>query len=153
MTLFHHVAGADTQYIAQFHTRQGDRAAGLSWEMRDGRPREVLVFQSTRGVVEDGVEPTADEGQWLVYQGTETHARLTDSIGSDDVVYYYPDSIAYYYSVFARGDDGHWYLQLTERAKPRSVGHWYRPDGKHSGGLRESGDPEIDAELANLSSR
>lgn len=153
MTQFHHHAEPDTRYIAGFHVRQGDRAAGISWEMRDGRPREVLVFQSTRGVVEVGVEPTVDDRQSLVYQGTDSQATLTDSSGSDDIAYRYPDSIVYYYSVFARGDDGHWYLQLTEAAKPRSVGHWRRPDREDGETLQETANAESDREFANLSSR
>ena len=135
MTSFHHDAGIDTQYITRFQIRQGDRSAGLSWEVRDGHHREVLVFQSMQGFVEDGNDPTGDYRQRLVYQGGDLQARLADADSSADVAYYYPDEIAYYYSVFARGDGGDWYLQLTVKAAPRSVGFWQRPAARESSSL------------------
>ena len=140
MTLFRHHGGTDSTYISQFHIRQGDRAAGLSWSLVDGPPREVLVFQSTQGFVEDVADPRADDRQQLVYQGTELHARLTDAGLSDDVAYHYPDDIAYYYSVFARGDDGAMHLQLVARATPRSVGSWTSPG--------REGDDQISSETS-----
>ena len=123
--------------------------------MRDRQPREVLVLQSTQGFVADGVDPTADDRQRLVYRGTEPHARLTDGSVNNDVAYYYPDDFSYYYSVFARGDDGNLHLQLTVRAAPRSVGSWQRPDSdsEESESPQEIGDVEIDREIADLSRR
>jgi hypothetical protein len=153
VTLFHNHAGADAHYIAQFAIRQGDRSAGLSWEMRDGQRREVLVFQSMQGFVDGGHDPTGDYRQRLVYQGSEPHARLNDAGESNDIAYHYPDDIAYYYSVFARGVDGDWYLQLTEKAAPRSVGCWQYPDSEGDGKPSETGDAKIDRELATLSRR
>jgi hypothetical protein len=84
-----------------------------------------MVFRSTQGFVEDEVEPTSDERQRLVYQGSDLHAKMTgDSLTND---------IAYDYSVFARGEDGNWHLQLTDAVAPRSESHWqlagYAGDG------------------------
>lgn len=148
MTLSYHHGGTDSRYITQFDIRQGDRAAGFSWELRDGQPREVLVFQSTQGFVEDDVDPVSDDRQRLVYQGSELHARLSDADLSDDLAYYYPDDFSYYYSVFARGDDGNLHLQLTVRATPRSVGSWQGPscEGDDEGPM-ETVDVEINDEL------
>lgn len=153
MTLFNHHGGTDTQYITRFQIRQGDRSAGLSWEMRDGQRREVLVYQSMQGFVDDDHDPTDDYRQRLVYQGSDLHTRLNDAGPSDDIAYYYPDDIAYYYSVFARGVDGDWYLQLTEKAAPRSVGSWQCPYSEGSGNPAQISDAEIDRELASLSRR
>jgi hypothetical protein len=153
VTLFHHHGGTDSQYINRFQIRQGDRSAGLSWEMRDGQPREVLVFQSMQGFVENDDDPTGDFRQRLVYQGSDLHVRLNDADPSGDVAYYYPDDIAYYYTVFAKGDDGDWHLQLTVTAAPRSVGYWQRPGSEGDGKPSETGDAKIDRELATLSRR
>ncbi len=119
MSLFHHQSGIESQYITHFHVKQGDRLAGFAWDLRDDTPREVLVFRSTQGFVEEGVDPTGDERQRLVYQGSDLHAKLSDAGLTND--------IAYYYSVFARGDDGHWHLQLTDTVAPKSESHWRRP--------------------------
>ena len=131
MTPFHHHGGIDTQYISRFQIRQGDRSAGLSWEMRDGdgQPREVLVFQSMQRFVENDGDPTGDFRQRLVYQGNDLHIRLSDADPSGDIAYYYPDDISYYYSVFAKGDDGDWICSY-KKAAPRSVGYWQRPDSE-----------------------
>jgi hypothetical protein len=151
MTLFHHHGGIDSQYITQFHIRQGDRAAGLSWRLRDRQPREVLIFQSARGFVDDDVDPTGDGRQQLVYQGTDLNARLSDTDLADDLAYYYSDDFTNYYSVFVRGDDGNLHLQLIAIATPRSVGSWQRPDFDTSESPQEIADVEIDRELAHLS--
>jgi hypothetical protein len=150
VTLFHHHGGTDGQYICRLQIRQGDRSAGLSWEMRDGQPREVLVFQSMQGFVENDGDPTGDFRQRLVYQGSDLHVRLGDVDPSGDVAYYYPDDIAYYYSVFAKGDDGDWHLQLTKKAAPRSVGCWLCADSESDGKPSETGEAKIDHELATL---
>ena len=43
-----------------------------------------MVFRSTQGFVEDEVEPTSDERQRLVYQGSDLHAKMTgDSLTND----------------------------------------------------------------------
>ena len=119
MTVFHRQSGIDSEYVTGFQIRQGDRSANLAWGLRDSEPREVLVFRSTQGFVEDGVDPAGDYRQRLVYQGNDLHARLTDASLAND--------IAYYYSVFAKGDGGDWHLQLTETVAPRSESHWTRP--------------------------
>jgi hypothetical protein len=127
VTLFHHHGGREGEYLAGFSIRQGQSAAGLAWKPRDGQAREIRVFCSTQGVVADGVDPTADRRQRLVYQGSALSARLGNDHRGDDVAYYYPDDIVYHYSIFVRGDDGDWHLQLTAAAKPRSVGFWECP--------------------------
>jgi len=116
--LFHHHSGVESQYITHFHVGHGDRAAGLAWDLRDGQAREVMVFRSAQGFVEEGTDPTADDSQTLVYRGTDRHARLTDEGLTNDV--------AYYYSVFAAGDDGAWHLQLTDTVAPKGSSHWQR---------------------------
>ena len=93
MALFLHHAGSDGELVTSFHIRQGDRAAGLEWTLRDGSEREILVFQSTDGVVGDGVDPTIDHRQRVVYQGSGLAARVDDDL-SDDVAYSYRDDIA-----------------------------------------------------------
>ena len=156
MILFHHHGGSESGYITQFQIRQGDRSASLSWELRDRRPREILVFESIHGFVEDDADPTADHGQRLVYQGSDLHARLTGAGASDnDVGYRYPDDIVYYYSVFARGDDGNPHLQLIVTAAPRSVGCWVRADSvpEESESPRGTLSEETDRELAQLARR
>jgi hypothetical protein len=153
VTPFHQRGGTDGHYVNRFEIRQGDRSAGLSWEMRDGQPREVLVFQSMQAFVEDDHDPTDDYRQRLVYQGSELHARLTDADPSGDIAYHYPDDIAYYYSVFAKGDEGDWHLQLTEKAEPRSVRYWQRPNSEGSGNPEQVDAAETDRELATVSRR
>jgi hypothetical protein len=127
VTPFNHHDGSGAEYITQFHIRQGDCSASLAWDVRDARPREVLILRSTQGFVEDGVDPTGDDHQRLVYQGTDLYARLIDAGSTRDLSYRYSNDIAYYYSVFVRGDDGNWHLQLTKTAAPRSVSHWLGP--------------------------
>lgn len=151
MTLFHHHGGIESEYITQFHIRQGDRAASLSWSLRDSQPREVLIFQSARGFVDDDVDPIGDNRQQLVYQGSDLNARLSDAGLTDDLAYYYSDDFTNYYSVFVRGDDGNLHLQLIVIATPRSVGSWRRPDFKTNESTQDIADMEIDRELADLS--
>jgi len=127
VTLFHHCRGRDNEYLSRFSIRQGQSAAGLDWKARGGQAREIRVFFSTRSVVADGVDPTTDHHQRLVYQGSGPKARVGDDRGGSGIAYYYPDDILYHYSVFARGDDGDWHLQLTATAEPRSVAFWESP--------------------------
>lgn len=68
--------------------------------------------------VERGVDPTTDERQTLVYRGSDRHVKLVDENLTNDA--------AYYYSVFAAGDDGAWHLQLTDTVAPRSSSHCHR---------------------------
>ena len=129
MTLFHHHSGTESEYIPHFRVSQGDQAAGLAWDLRDDRPRDVLVFRSRLGFVEEGVDPTADDRQTLVYQGADRHVKLTDQHLIND--------IAYYYSVFAAGDDGAWHLQLTDTVAPQSSSHWRRAGCDDEGDSRQ----------------
>ncbi len=153
MTLFHHHGGIDGEYITQFHIRQGDRSASLSWRLRDSQPREVLIFQSARGFVDDDVDPIGDDRQQLAYQGTDLNARLSDAVQRDDLAFYCSDDFTNYYSVFVRSGDGNLYLQLIVIATPRSIGSWHRPDFKTSESTQEIGDMEIDRQLTDLSRR
>jgi hypothetical protein len=141
---------SEDEYIVQFQIRQGDRSAGLSWEMCDGQAREVLVLQSTQGFVLDGVDPTTNDRQRLVYRGTERQARLADD-ASTDIAYRYCEGIVYYYSVFARNDTGGWSLQLTETAAPRSVGLWQRRGREREESLQKADAREAGRELARTS--
>ena len=119
MSLFHHRSGIDSEHVVHFHVSHGDHAAGLAWDLRDETPREIAVFRSTQGFVEEGVDPTGDDRQTLVYRGSDRHVKLTDQDLTND--------IAYYYSVFAAGDDGAWHLQLTDTVAPGgSASHWHR---------------------------
>jgi hypothetical protein len=127
VTLFHHYGGRDGECLSRFSIRQGQSAAGLDWKPRDGQAREIRVFFSTQGVVADGVDPTTDRRQRLVYQGSGPNARVGDDRDRGDIAYYYPDDILYHYSVFVRGDDGGWHLQLTATTEPRSVALWEEP--------------------------
>ena len=128
MAEFHHHCGGDGQFVTSFRIRQGDRAAGLEWTLRDGWTGEILIFRSTEGIVGDGVDPTLDHRQRVVYQGTGRDARVDDDL-SHNIAYRYRDDIRYFYSVFARNDDGDWTLQLTATAAPRSLNFWQQPDG------------------------
>jgi len=140
VTLFHHHSGIDSEYITHFHITHGDHAAGLAWDLRDRRPREVMVFRSTQGFVEDGVEPTGDYRQTLVYKGADGHVKLTDASLTND--------IAYYYSVFAAGDDGEWHLQLTDTVAPKSSSHWKRAGCVDDGeSLQRILEMDIDTEV------
>lgn len=113
MAEFHHHCGGGGVFVTSFRIRQGDRAAGLEWTLRDGWAREILIFRSTQGIVGDGVDPTLDHRQRVVYQGTGRDARVDDDL-SHDIAYHYRDDIRYYYSVFApsRGAD----LETAPRA-------------------------------------
>lgn len=142
--------GNEGEYIVQFQVRQGDRSAGLSWEMCDGQAREVLILQSTRGFAPDSADPTANDSQRLVYRGTERQARLADD-ASTDIAYRYCEGIVYYYSVFARNDTGGWSLQLTETAAPRSVGLWQRQGREGEESLQKAGAWQTRRELAHIS--
>jgi len=118
VTLFHHRSGIEGEFITHFHAGHGDHAAGLAWDLRDDRPREVMVFRSAQDFVEEGVDPTTDDRQTLIYRGSDRHVKLTDENLTNDV--------AYYYSVFAAADDGAWHLQLTDTVAPSSSSHWHR---------------------------
>jgi hypothetical protein len=142
--------GSEGKYIVQFQIRQGDRSAGLSWEMCDGQAHEVLILQSTRGFVPDGADPTTTDSQRLVYRGTERQARLADDV-STDIAYRYCEGIVYYYSVFARNEKGGWSLQLTETAAPRSVGLWQRRGREGEVSLQKAGAWQTCGELAHIS--
>ncbi len=98
------------------------------------------MFRSTQGFVEEDVDPQGDERQRPVYQGSDLHVRLTDRSLTND--------IAYYYSVFARGDDGDWHLQLTDTVAPRSESHWQRAGFAGDGeSLQRIIDMDIDSEV------
>ncbi len=140
MNLFHHDGGIESQYITHFHARQGDRTAGLAWDLRDKQAREVIVFRSTQGFVDEALDPTADDRQTVVYQGTDTHVKLTETNLTNDV--------AYYFSVFAKGDDGHWQLQLTDTVAPNGESHWNHPGHDGDGdSLQRVIDMDIDTEV------
>ena len=118
MGLFHHHSGIESEYITHFRVDHGNREADLTWDLRDQHGRDVVVFRSEQGFVAEGTDPTADDRQTLVYQGRERHVRLSDEHLTNDV--------AYYYSIFARGDDGDWHLQLTDTVAPHGAGEWRR---------------------------
>lgn len=60
----------------------------------------------------------ADECQTLVYQRDKHHVRLSDEHLTNDV--------AYYYSVFAHGDEGDWHLQFPDTVAPHGASEWRR---------------------------
>jgi hypothetical protein len=135
MALFHHHSGAESEYITRFHISHGDYEATLAWDQRDDRERAIMVFRSTQGFVEEGVEPTDDGRQELVYRGADRHVKLTDHNLASDVVYYY--------SVFAQGDDGEWHLQLTDTVSPGGAPHhWSRGPAGDADSLQEVIDSE-----------
>ena len=143
MGLFHHHTDISSEYITHFHITHGDHAAGLAWDLRDERPREVMVFRSMQGFVEEGVDPAEDDRQTLVYRGSDRHAHLTDTSLVND--------IAYYYSVFAADDVGDWHLQLTDTVAPKGSSHWnragYAGDGES---MQRIIDMDIDAGVGSL---
>jgi len=141
MGLFRHDHGIESQYITHFHASHGDHAAGLAWNLRDDRPREVLVFRSAQGFVREDVDPTVDEDQTLVYRGSDRHVGFTDGGLTNDV--------AYYYSVFARADDGSWHLQLTDTVAPHGSHHWH---GEGYDDQAERMQQVIDMDLNRMSS-
>ena len=141
---------SEDEYIVQFQIRQGDRSAGLSWEMCDGQAREVLILQSIQGFAPDGVDPTTNDRQRLVYQGTERRARLADD-ASTDITYRFCEGIVYYYSVFARNDTGGWSMQLTVTAAPRSVSLWQRQGREGEESLQKANAWQTRRDLAHIS--
>jgi len=140
MSLFHHHPGIESQYLTHFHVKQGNHTAGLAWDLRDAQPREVTVFRSTQEFVQEDVDPTTDHRQKVVYQGADTHVKLTETDLTNDVVYYF--------SLFAKGDDGHWHLQLTDTVAPNGESHWNSPGHDGDGdSLQRIIDMDVDTEV------
>lgn len=79
-------------------------------------------------------DPSADARQALVYRGAERHVTLKDPGLTNDV--------AYYYSVFSKGDDGAWHSEMTTTVAPKGEAHWRRA------GVQD--DAELQAKWAKL---
>ena len=119
MSRFHHGRSADHQVVTHFRIRQADGAALLTWETRAEHPCEVIVFRSFQGFVDDSLDPTRDERQTLVYRGSEKTVSVQDA-GLQE-------SVLYYYTVFARGNDGAWHEQLKTKLRDQAGG-WNAKD-------------------------
>jgi hypothetical protein len=119
MSLFHHGRSADHQVVTHFRIRHEDGAALLTWETRGHHPHEVIVFRSYQGFVDDALDPTNDERQTLVYRGSEKTVSVQDAN--------LQDSVLYYYTVFARGDDEAWHEQLKTKLRGQAGG-WNAED-------------------------
>jgi hypothetical protein len=122
MGLFHH--NSKSKYLTHFHAANGDGWAVLAWDARDGG-REVLVLRSTDGFAPDEGDPTTAPGQTVAYQGTDAHAHVQDTGLTDDV--------DYYYTVFAKADDGEWHEQLNAKVMPKADFHWKTEDAPTEG--------------------
>jgi hypothetical protein len=118
MTIFEHKSPADRQYLAHFHADPGEGHVVLTWETRDGLPREAMVFRSREAFAQAGIDPRSDPRQTLVYQGTDRHGKVDDAA---------EDGPHCFYSVFARGDDGIWHIQLKTVASAEGRVRWHWP--------------------------
>ncbi len=125
MTLFDHDAAVGCDYLDRLEIRQGDRDAELDWALRGRRDREVRIYRSSRGFASGPA--TTDRDQALVYEGSAAATRLASAGDHTGPAYRVSADIAYYYSIFARDDDGTWHPQLRVKAEPCSVGRWRRP--------------------------
>jgi hypothetical protein len=114
MGIFRH--GKSSEYLTHFHASHGDGWAVLAWDIRDGEPREVIVFRSKDAFADESALPTDDPRQKLVYQGADNTSKVQDTGLIDD--------IDYYYSIFVMGDDGDWHEELKTIVKPKDDTHW-----------------------------
>jgi hypothetical protein len=113
--LFHHDQSAGQQCLGHLHLESGEDWVGLTFEARDRRPHEVVVFRSEVGFPDASLDPAADARQTLVYRGTDLHSRVKD----DGLA----EGAHYFYSIFAAGEDGQWHLQLQAEVTLRGGRH------------------------------
>lgn len=116
MGLFHHDQTAERQYLTHVHVEHGDGSVILSFASRDHLPHEIAVFRSVDSFAEESIEPASDPRQKLIYQGSELHSQIADE--------QLADGTSYFYSIFARGEDGGWHLQLKTIATAKAGVHW-----------------------------
>jgi hypothetical protein len=114
MGIFHH--NSKSEFLTHFHAANGDGWAVLTWDCRGDAPRDVLVLRSTHDFAPDEGDPTSAAGQTVVYEGAEEHAHVQD-MGLQD-------GIDYFYTVFAKADDGEWHEQLNAKVTPEADFHW-----------------------------
>jgi hypothetical protein len=85
----------------------------LRWHRVDGAPLRIAVLRSEQGFADKAEEVVDPDGaQSLVYEGADDYCQDQDVIGGVD----------YYYTCFARREDGLWRLEHTFHIKPK-VGH------------------------------
>jgi hypothetical protein len=127
MTLFR-PAGRGA-YLTHFHAGHASGVAVLAWERRGDEVREVRVFRSLEGFAQESDDPGSDPSQVLVYEGSEEHTKVVDDSVADDVVYYY--------TVFARDDQGGWHREVRATVTLDGDVSWRRAGVEGEGESRD----------------
>jgi hypothetical protein len=112
-----HAAGL----LDHFNAGSGDQWVVLKWRRRKGVEGvvRVAVLRSELGFAqkaEEVIEP--DSTQYLVYEGADAYCQDQDVIGDVD----------YYYTCFARREDGFWERQHDYHIKPKVAHVWERTE-------------------------
>jgi hypothetical protein len=106
--------------ISHFHAGHNDVWATLTWKTRGSTPREVMVLRSSTGYAGSSDDPASDRRQTVVYHGTEAQGNFKDAGLAGDA--------AYYYTVFARDDEGSWHKQTEITVTADEAAHWQAED-------------------------
>jgi hypothetical protein len=111
--------------LDHFKASSGDQWVVLKWRRRKGVEGvvRVAVMRSERGFAakaEEVIEP--DSTQHLVYEGVDARCQDQDVIGGVD----------YYYTCFARREDGLWERQHEYHIKPKVERVWERAEATDS---------------------
>ena len=118
MSLFRRDHGIEGERVTHFHAGHGSGCAVLAWDVRGDEPCEVLVLRSLEDFAETPGGGDGQAAQTVVYQGSGHHVCVADDGLHND--------LAYYYTVFSRGADGIWRLELETSVTPLSDSHWRR---------------------------
>jgi hypothetical protein len=96
--------------LDQFKANSDGHWVVLKWKKSDATPVRVAVLRSEQGFAEkaDEVADSAS-GQSVLYEGADDYCQDQDVISRVD----------YYYTCFARREDGTWERQHTFHVKPK----------------------------------
>ena len=126
MDLFGDAAGP---HIAHFHVRHRDGRIELEWEVRNAPPCAGACCAPSRASRER--EPPDANGQVLVNESSDTF--VTDE-GLDSHAHYF-------YTVFAREQDGLWQRQVEAKVRPRDRLSWFHPQAQDVLDAQATGAP------------
>jgi hypothetical protein len=100
----------EERLLAHFKASTGGHWIVLKWKKRDDGPVRIAVVRSDQGFADKAEEVVEnDSGQRLIYEGTDDYCQDQDVI----------DGVRYYYTCFARREDGIWERQHTYHVKCR----------------------------------
>ena len=128
MDLFGDASGP---HIAHFHVRHHDGRIELEWEVRNAPELRWRVLRSEHGFAESPETP-GTSGQVLVNESADTF--LTDE-GLDSHAHYF-------YTVFAREQDGLWQRQVEAKVRPHDRLSWFHPQAQGIVDAQAAGVPK-----------